>query len=161
MTNWKSIGKVGSAQGLSGSFFLVGNRDHDPSGEDLVIGEDPSCGIPVYLDTKKYVQGQWVLKLRGIEDRKALEDIRGQALWIDAGEDISNPLVGLEVVDRNNFKIGKVVEVTNHGASDIVVIENEANKFVDLPLIADFFILPPTDFLKLQIPQSDFEDLWY
>lgn len=163
MANWKKIGTVGPAQGLNGSFFLVGDRDINPSSSAIVIGEDPSCGIPAVIDSKKCQQGQWILKIRGIEGRKALETVRGQTLWTDAGDEGYSSLEGIEVVDSSGKHVGKIIAVTNYGASDIVVIENAEKQLIDLPLVPDYFSLPPSSDGKLELIASDssLSDLWY
>lgn len=163
MANWKKIGKIGSPQGLNGSFFLVGDRESNPSSLSVVIGEDPSCGIPASIDSKKYIQGQWVLKIRGIEERKALEAVRGQSLWSEAPEENPDGLEGVQVVDSSGMLMGKIIAVANYGASDIVVIENAEQMLLDLPLVADYFSLPPSSDGKLEliVPQSSLADLWY
>lgn len=163
MASWKKIGTVGPPQGLNGSFFLVGDREQNPSSPSIVIGGDPSCGIPAIINSKKFSQGQWVLSIRGVEGRKALEGIRGQCLWSDAGEDSADSLEGVRIVDSSGAEIGKIIAVTNYGASDIAVVESAENKFVDLPLIAEFFALPPSSdgTLELIMPQNALSDLWY
>lgn len=163
MAVWKKIGKVGPPQGLNGSFFLVGDREINPSLPSIVIGEDPSCGIPAIIEARKFIQGQWVLKIRGIEERKSLEGIRGQYLWTDPGEETIESLEGILIVDSSGNLVGKIIAVTNYGASDIVVVENEEKKLLDLPLVAEYFALPPgaDGTLELIMPQSSLSDLWY
>lgn len=162
MAIWRKIGTVGSPQGLNGSFFLVGDREQDPSSSSVIIGEDPSCGIPATIQAKKSSQGQWVASVRGVENRKALEGIRGQCLWASA-DDEEATLEGVSVIDSAGIELGKIIAVTNYGASDIVVIQSSEKKLIDLPLVDSFFVLPPSaeGTLELVIPQSDFSDLWY
>ena len=163
MATWKKIGTVGAPQGLNGSFFLVGEREINPASPSIVIGEHPSSGIPATIQTKKCIQGQWVLKIRGVEERKALEGIRGQILWAKLTGLEHESLEGFSVLNPSGQEIGKVVALTNHGASDIVVVENAEGSFVDLPLVADYFSLPPNAnrTLHLVLEANAFHDLWY
>jgi ribosomal 30S subunit maturation factor RimM len=163
MTSWKKIGNVGPPQGLNGSFFLVGDREMNPTNPAVVIGEDPSCGIPATIISKKLIQGQWVVKIRGVEGRKALEGVRGLSLWSEAGDENMDTLEGIEIVDASVSHLGKIIAVTNHGASDIVVIESAEKQLVDLPLIPEYFALPPSSDGKLVLimPLSALVDLWY
>lgn len=163
MATWKKIGKIGLPQGLNGAFYLVGDRQTEPSASSIVIGDDPSCGIPAAIESQKNQQGQWVLKIRGIDGRMALQALRGQSLWIEVGENTEQNLEGVRILDSNGDSVGKIVAVTNYGASDIVVIESEAKGLIDLPLIEDYFFLPPSSerTLEIKLSENTLSDLWY
>ncbi len=159
---WIQIGKIGPPQGLSGSFFLVGGDTFESAmTESAVMGDDPDCGIPISLARSVFSKGHWILKIHGIEDRKALEDVRGQKLWIEALEQ-KHELAGTSIVDGSGTQLGFIVDVDNHGASDIAVVRSASNTSIDLPLVPDYFDFPPqNNTLILKIPASELADLWY
>ncbi len=162
MTTWKKIGKIGPPQGLNGSFFLIGGEVFESTCTSAVIGKDPSCGIPVSLAVRRFSQDQWVLKIQGVEERKALDELRGQELWVESGEEPAHELIGTQVLDDTGKLLGQITAVTNYGASDIAVVQSPDQKCVDLPLVADFFSLPGVGKkLELKIPLSALAGLWY
>jgi ribosomal 30S subunit maturation factor RimM len=161
-THWQKIGTVGMPQGLNGSFFVI--DEHLPSAlSTVVIGEDPTCGIPANIESFNKSRKPCVLKIRGINGREALSGIRGQHLWVDVGDNPEESFEGLSVIGLDQSLIGKVIAVTNHGASDIVVIENEEKRLLDIPLVEDYFSLPPASdrTLQLRVPLTSFSDFWY
>jgi len=162
MMAWKNIGKIGPPQGLNGAFFLVGSEDFDSDSSALMMGQDPSCGVPVSLQNCRYSQGHWVFKIQGVDSRQALDAVRGQELWVQEQEEIEHELIGTQVLDDTGAQLGRVIAVTNYGASDIVVVQGEENRLLDLPLVADYFALPSVNkTLELKIPQATFAELWY
>lgn len=163
--SWKKIGRVGLPQGLGGSFFLssLAVKSSAEKIESVVIGEDPSSGLPALVESKKIVKGGLVLKLRGVESREALQGLYNQSLWVEKGELEDTDLEGMSVFDTDKNPFGRVVAVTNYGASDILVIEGLKGKFIDLPFIPEYFSLTPAQggTLHLVMENSSFEELWY
>jgi len=92
--------------------------------------------------------------LKGVGDRNLAEALAGTDLFIDravlpeAGEDESyiHDLVGLNVVTRDGSAFGKVVDVVNYGAGDLLDIARvgEANLLVPY---SDQFV-PEVDVVK-------------
>ena len=163
MSSWKKIGKIGPPQGLGGSFFLLGIGSPGLPDARVLLGKDPSCGIPVTITQSRFANGQWLLKIRGIEERSALDAIRGQELWLAAQEELVPELVGTQILDAAGEVFGDIVDVINHGASDIAVIADPQKKqHIELPLIPDFFALPASDRkLELKVAAQALTDLWY
>lgn len=162
MANWQKIGKIGQPRALGGEFFLLPFRASLQICDTAVMGEDPSSGIPVSIEKKYFQKQQWILKIRGIGDRKALKEIQGQILWCDLGKDSGDSYEGLLVYDQEGRQCGQIVAVSNYGASDIAVIENSEGKLLDLPLVESYFSFEEDkQSLKLLLPNEDLEDLWY
>ena len=71
-----------------------------------------------------------VARLSGIEDRNAAEAIKGLELYVtravlpelDEGEFYYHDLIGLDVDDFEDNRIGKVIMVDNYGAGDILEV---------------------------------------
>ena len=71
-----------------------------------------------------------VARLSGIEDRNAAEGIKGLELYVtravlpelDEDEFYYHDLIGLDVDDSEDNRIGKVIMVDNYGAGDIIEV---------------------------------------
>lgn len=159
--SWQNLGQVGRPHGLNGYFFLI--QDHDSSfpaqtQQNLIMGKDPSCGIPVVVLNSHMAGGKRVLKIQGIDDREAVIALRDTDFWIEKQPSDCEKLLGSEVIDADGTVIGELVAVANYGASDIVTIQNQAEQLIDLPLIDSYFKIGPS--LQLIIPLADISELW-
>jgi 16S rRNA processing protein RimM len=84
-----------------------------------------------------------IARFAEIEDRTGAERLRGVALTVPRaslpplpeGEVYWHDLIGLVVVSPDGLEVGRVVEVANHGASDILEIERVDGRRVLVPLI--------------------------
>jgi 16S rRNA processing protein RimM len=83
-------------------------------------------------------------RLEGVDDRNAAEALRGFDVAVtrddlgDAaeGEIYWVDLVGLEVVDLQGGKLGRVEELLRTGGSDVLVVRGERERLI--PFIADY-----------------------
>lgn len=79
-----------------------------------------------------------IAKIKGVEDRNAAEKLRGLELFTnrenfsktDEDEFYYVDLIGLDVVNSENEKIGKVLSVNDHGAGTFLEIEFIDKKFI-------------------------------
>ncbi|MFN7175801.1 MAG: ribosome maturation factor RimM, partial [Thermaurantiacus sp.] len=85
-----------------------------------------------------------IARFAEIGDRTAAELLRGVALTVPRaslpplfeGEIYWHDLIGLAVVSPEGAPLGRVMDVTNHGASDILEVERTDGRRVLVPLIA-------------------------
>lgn len=90
--------------------------------------------------------GEVRLKLRGIDDRNAAEALKGRfvfgelAMLPELGDDefYWHELIGCEVVSQRGEPIGRVVELMETGAHDVLVVEREDGDTVLLPTAREF-----------------------
>lgn len=83
-----------------------------------------------------------LVKLRGIDDRDAALAIKSKHVAVPrdalpeagAGEYYWSDLIGLEVSNRQQVHLGRVVEVFETGANDVLVVQGERERL--LPFIA-------------------------
>lgn len=89
-----------------------------------------------------------IARIDGIADRNAAEALKGMRLYAprealpaidDTEEFYAFDLIGLAVEDRNGRKLGKVVDVADYGAGDIIAIAGGAQGDFELPF-ADRFV---------------------
>lgn len=89
-----------------------------------------------------------VLKLRGIDDANAAEDLRGgnvcvladEAPQLPAGAYYAATLVGMQVEDESGDPLGEVREVLPTGGTDLLVVERGAGQEALIPLAQDIVI---------------------
>ena len=92
-----------------------------------------------YEATEGRQQGRFlVAKLRGIEDRNAAEALRGAEIWVatrqfarlDEDEYYHHQLLGLEAIDQHGAVLGRVMEILETGANDVLVVVGEQEYLV-------------------------------
>jgi 16S rRNA processing protein RimM len=92
-------------------------------------------------------KGIVVARIAGIEGRDQAEALKGQQLFVpraalpklaDDEEFYLADLVGLQVEDRSGAKLGRVTEVQNHGAGDVVTVEGGPKGAFDLSFTKAF-----------------------
>lgn len=109
-------------------------------------------------DDKK---GGAIARFANVDDRNAAEALRGTALTIPrtalppltADEYYHADLIGLSAVSENGEVLGKVIDVQNYGAGDVIEIERPDKKCFMVPMRAEAVL----DWNDTQIViQSDF-----
>lgn len=92
--------------------------------------------------------GLLVLSLQGVESREAADELRGAEVYIreaeaaplGEGEYFLHQLYGLAVRTEAGEPIGKVREVVNTGASDLLVISRPGQPDALIPMVGDFIV---------------------
>ncbi len=108
-------------------------------------------GRPVYLaevrrtiERSRPDQDQWILKLQGMNDRNAVEGLRGELLEA-ADNDVLrdddesffiHELIGMTVVTTSGEELGTVAEVLQPGANDVYVVRGPRGEIL-VPAIAE------------------------
>ena len=124
------VAQVSSAVGLQGEFKLLSFMD-DPFG---VLEYSPlldDTGQPALVVTKaREHKGGLVVRAEGVPDRTAADKIMGLKLFVDRAE-LPEPdedeyyitdLIGMKIVDTAGVEVGKVANVDNFGAGDLLDI---------------------------------------
>ena len=89
-----------------------------------------------------------VVLLDGISDRNAAEKLtnmevvvtRSQLPMLSEGEYYWQDLIGLKVINHNQKPLGKVIQLLETGANDVLVVEADDNKHL-IPFILEQYIL--------------------
>jgi 16S rRNA processing protein RimM len=132
-----SVGRVGRAHGLDGSFHVTQPRERVLGGLELpIVRHDGTASRPI-------------LRLEGIDTREAVDALRGTDLWMrraDApplGEDewYAEDLIGCRVVD-GEVAIGTVVKLLPYPSCDLLEVQRPEThpahpKALWVPLIGD------------------------
>ena len=138
------IGKIVSAVGLKGEVKVYNYSDRPDIYEDT-----PSIYVDDVLMPVRSVRQQKnmiVLGLEGIDDRNAAEAARGKLLYVTEddlpelpeGEYYVRDLIGMDAVLEDGARLGKVTDVIQNTAQDILEVETDGGKQVLIPMVPEF-----------------------
>jgi 16S rRNA processing protein RimM len=85
-----------------------------------------------------------VLKLAGVDDRPAAEQLRGQTLYVPESDAVELPpgsyfwhqIIGLEVRTTDGRTLGRISEILQTGSNDVYVVTREGKELL-VPAIQD------------------------
>jgi 16S rRNA processing protein RimM len=125
------IGKVGKPHGLDGSFFVEGASQRDGAfavGTVVHVGD----GTAEIVVSKRASQGRPVIRLdRDLPRGTTLAVPRASLPELPDDEYYTFELVGLEVVEEGGRVLGRVADVLDYPANDVL----ELDSGVSLPLV--------------------------
>ena len=144
------IGKVGSPVGIKGEFRV--NLYSQDSGNlkegKVLLLERAEKSVSGAIEKVRYQKDKPVVRLKGIEDRNASEDIRGMDISIYAkdmeelpeGEHYVRDLIGCRVVDiaQGGAEIGVLKDVIQNTAQSILDVSTADGKQVLIPAVDAF-----------------------
>ncbi len=140
LDDWLEIGKIVSAQGLSGEVRVYPDSDFperfEVPGKRWLLRPGATEPEPIELISGRYLDGKnlYVLKLAGVSDRTEAESLRGSKLMVAAsdrpqlaeGEYYIPDLIGLQVyLQASGELVGTVVDVFPAG-HDLLEVELES-----------------------------------
>ena len=130
--------------------------------------DDSLTTAPLYFDENGeravellYVRPQKnnaIIKLSGVNTIEEAEKLKGTVLYsnredaeIEEGANYIQDIIGCYVVDyESEREYGRVVDVVNYGASDILEIENGKKRFY-VPVIPDIIVETDTEYQVIRI----------
>ena len=144
------IGKVGSPVGIKGEFRV--NLYSQDSGNlkegKVLLLERAEKSVSGAIEKVRYQKDKPVVRLEGIEDRNAAEDIRGMDVSIYAkdmeelpeGEHYVRDLIGCKVVDlaQDGAEIGVLRDVIQNTAQSVLDVSTPDGKQVLIPAVDAF-----------------------
>ena len=144
------IGKVGSPVGIKGEFRV--NLYSQDSGNlkegKVLLLERAEKSVSGAIEKVRYQKDKPVVRLEGIVDRNAAEDIRGMDVSIYAkdmeelpeGEHYVRDLIGCKVVDlaQDGAEIGVLRDVIQNTAQSVLDVSTPDGKQVLIPAVDAF-----------------------
>ena len=147
------IGKVGSPVGIKGEFRV--NLYSQDSGNlkegKVLLLERAEKSVSGAIEKVRYQKDKPVVRLKGIEDRNAAEDIRGMDISIYAkdmeelpeGEHYVRDLIGCRVVDiaqggAEIREVGVLRDVIQNTAQSVLDVSTPDGKQVLIPAVDAF-----------------------
>ena len=149
------IGKAGSPVGIRGEFrvtLYAQDSGNLKEGKVLLL-ERADKSIRAAIERVRYQKDRPVIKLEGLDDRNAAEDIRGMEISIMAedleelpeGEHYVRDLIGCRVVDMarcaadgGGAEIGVLADVIQNTAQSILDVRTPDGKSVLIPAVDAF-----------------------
>jgi 16S rRNA processing protein RimM len=126
-----SIGRVGRPHGLDGSFFVEDASDRQGAfavGTEVYVGDERH----EIVASKRGAQGRPVIRLdRAVARGAALAVPRASRAQLEVDEYYAFQLVGLAVEEEGGRLLGRVREVLDYPANDVL----ELDSGVSLPLV--------------------------
>jgi 16S rRNA processing protein RimM len=137
-----SVGRIGRAHGLDGSFHVTQPRERVLGGAVTVIVDGAEIAIVRHDGTPS----RPILKLAGVSSREAVDRLRGTDLWmrrsdappLEEDEWYAEDLVGCRVVD-GDAPVGTVVKLLPYPSCDLLEVQRPGDgiKALWVPLISD------------------------
>jgi len=128
------VGRIGKARGIKGHAFVMPFTD-DPEvrfAVGSVLQTEPAAAGPLSIASFSVASGKLVLSFDGVEDRSAIEALRGVQLVIarEARPELADPddfytsdLIGLAARTVSGDPLGPVVDVIDIAGSDYLVLD--------------------------------------
>ena len=138
------VAEIGAAHGLRGEVRLR-SFTQDPAAVADYGALTDEAGRSFTIETLRPAKDALIVRLAGISDRNAAEELRGRKLYVmrdrlpppdDADTFYHADLVGLAVADRDGRALGTVTAVHNFGVGDLIEIAPPAGGAVMLPFTA-------------------------
>ncbi len=161
MTKKITIAKVNSVFGIKGEIKLIVYSENPQKIEEYSLFNSKGEPVKVTISNKnKTTIGSSsgnpivIAKIDGVNDRNTAELLRGQEFFVsrleleelDENEFYYSDLIGMDAIDTNSQKIGKITNVMEFGAGGIIEIEftntktkNNLNKIDNFPFKNEFF----------------------
>ena len=144
------IGKVGSPVGIKGEvrITLYAQDSTNLKEGKVLLLERAGKTMSAAIERLRFQKDRPVVKLEGVDDRNAAEEIRGMEVSIYAsdleelpeGEHYVRDLIGCRVVDiaDNNREVGVLKDVIQNTAQSILEVETAEGKSVLIPAVDAF-----------------------
>lgn len=140
------LGKINGLFGVKGwvkVFSYTDPRDKIVEYKHWYLGDESTRLIEV--EQGQAHKAGVVAKLSGVDDRDAAVLLLNQNIWVAADKLATLPndefywfqIIGLEVYDTNNNRIGKVKDLMETGANDVLVVRGEGKTEYLIPYLQD------------------------
>ena len=132
------------ARGLRGELvcaILTDFPERFESTEEVLVGDPPR---PYLVERQRVERGRLVLKLAGVRDRTAAEELRGALIEVPIEQAVELPpetyfwhqIIGLRVVEQGGRELGTVADILATGINDVYIVRDDRRELL-LPAIKD------------------------
>lgn len=139
-----AIGKAVAPHGVRGDVRVIPLTDFPDrflTMKNVKLEDGRVLGVESAKFHKQFV----LLKFRGLDDRNAVENLRGKLLMVDREDLVKLPeghyyifdIVGLKVYDEAGACLGTVADVLATGANDVYIAEQEGKPPLLIPALKD------------------------
>lgn len=147
MPEFFNVGKIVNTQGLKGEVRVISTTDFPEErykkGSHLFLFRDNYPTLELEVASHRKHKNFDIVSFKDYGDINLVEPFRDGVLKVSAEDmgELSNDefyyheIIGLEVVNEAQEKIGKVTEILSPGANDVWVVERSVGDTVYLPYI--------------------------
>jgi 16S rRNA processing protein RimM len=157
-----AVGRVGKAHGVRGDAFVEPWTDapDERFSPGSTLTTEPADRGPLTVETARDHSGKLVVHFAGVEDRNAVEALRGTVLLVpaaarpvieDPDEFYDTDLIGLAVRTVEGRPLGPVTDVLHSPAGSLLAVEVDGREVL-VPFRAEFV---PTVDLAAGIAEID------
>jgi 16S rRNA processing protein RimM len=136
------IGKIVAPHGVRGDVRVTPLTDFPDrflSMKSVLVGGKRVLSI----EAARYHKQLLLLKFRGLDDRNAVEELRGQLLQVDRKDVVPLQegafyvfdIIGMDVYATDGQLLGKVDDVIETGSNDVYVVERKDNRPLLVPAL--------------------------
>ncbi len=141
-----SVGKILNFHGIQGEAkvgFSKNQQDFFCSLKEVFVKHNNEY-LPLKILRVRISKNVAIVKFEGIESINDLIDYKGDLLFVteqtirenlEEDEFLIDELVGMEVFDNNNKKLGFVIGVSNNGANDLLSVKTNSKKISLIPFV--------------------------
>ena len=154
------IGVISLAHGIKGEVIIKSFTNPPENIFNLKIEDDSGSGISIKL-VSKHKSGGFICSIDGCRTRNQAEQLRKKALYclrsnfplLEKNEFYFEDLKGKFVRNDKGEEVGKIVNVANFGAGDIIEIKfNNTSQSEFFPFTDEFFPVIDKDYVVLSVP---------
>lgn len=161
--NFLKIGKITHIHGLKGecfvSFFSAGRDSPILKGQDVQIKKGSELVLSSVVQMVRAHKKGMIVQLEGVENRKKAELLKGASFWVPIrlfssvkGENIYLcEVLHFEVCDKERGVLGKVSAFSENGAQDLLLVQNENNRVIEIPFIDAFVVHINFELQKIKV----------
>lgn len=145
--NRVAMGYIKGVFGIKGWLKIAANTEYSDSLLDYPEWQLVKDGktVSVTLEAGKVVNGELQVKFEGINDRDSAFSLRGYTIEIpreafaptEEGEYYWADLVGMTVVNKDHTVLGKVSNLMETGANDVLMIDGEHGQIL-IPFVSQY-----------------------
>lgn len=145
--NRVAMGYIKGVFGIKGWLKIAANTEYSDSLLDYPEWQLVKDGktVSVTLEAGKVVNGELQVKFEGINDRDLAFSLRGYTIEIpreafaptEEGEYYWADLVGMTVVNKDHTVLGKVSNLMETGANDVLMIDGEHGQIL-IPFVSQY-----------------------
>ena len=134
-----AVGQIGRAHGVRGD-ASVAPRTDDPQerfAPGVVLRTEPPSAGPLTVEGSWMHSGRLIVHFVGVEDRNAIEALRGTVLLLarterpvlsDPDDFYDSDLIGLRAVDLAGQELGTITEVIHAPGSDLLALQRDGRE---------------------------------
>lgn len=147
MKDYLIIGKIGGAHGVRGEVRIIPLTDDvrrfSSLKECLILDDKEHLKETKEVEKARFDDTRTLVKFKGIDDRDEVGKLTGFFLAVSREDAVKLPegryfiadLIGLSVVDSERGDLGKIKDIMNSGASDIIIVKRKGKNELLIPYL--------------------------